>query len=677
MWHWPHAASMASCLRALGLLACSMALAGPAYAIPVLALQQLDHLPHDSASTAIDLRSHWQSAIVSVGEQPNSQAFDPQEVWLRPDAQFAITKQPGQIALTAKERFLARMTLESAVTADGIYLSFKMPRLDAVHVAYRYGDGPWTKAAAGDTLPMSTWPFADRQPAFDIPLMPGNLSLVVEIAHRGAIETPMVLQNSNTFRQEGLKAALVSGLMIGINLVLCVVGVLAAISFRRWGFLSVSVMTLLMAGVVSSNSGMAGIYVFTDSASFNDQVKFSANSLWCVLFPWVTATVLSQRLHARWWWRLSVVWAVLGAMATAWWMPYALRDVSNTGVGLMAISSVVLALAILANALIRKQAHALATLPGVALYGVSLAARLAAQANLISTDDAILYASVATLAAALVFLQVLIKQHRQGRLVMARARTAPGRDVLTGLLNRQGFEKILAKIVNRLFAEKSYAAFFHIRLSDAQTLQERYGDEGFEVGMVQLAAAISSSISVVDTMGRIASNAFAITVMMPKDVKLANALAQKIITRIMALATHGAPMAQTAKIAIAWLPVFGTLLPEIERRTLRTLNKMENGKRIGWVGGAYAQAEASQIPEGLSGPTTRPHNGQTSNADLPSLPGVIDRIESDMLGLDDEQLQVEADRLMPVMRQNTPQANFATTKIELQAAATVSKVIKI
>jgi GGDEF domain-containing protein len=649
-----------------------MAISAQAHAVPLMGLGQQANQLNAPGFAAVDLRRHWESTLVSVPDQPNSQAFDPNEVWRWPNGRFTRTAEPGQLVLTGQQRFVARIELASVGSGDGIYLNFKMPRLDAVHVAYRYSDGPWTRAAAGDTLPMTTWPFADRQPAFDIPQRPGNLSIVIEIAHRGSVDAPMVLQNSNAFRLEGLNAALKSGLLLGINLVLAVVGILAALNFRRWGFLAISVMTLLMAGVVSANSGLAGIYAFTDSASFNDQTKFVTNSLWCALFPWVTATVLSQRLHARWWWRAAAVWAVVGTLVTIWWMPYPLRDVANQWVALMAISSVVLALAIVVNALVRGQAHALATLPGVVLYAGSLAARLAAQANLISADDAILYASLATFAAALIFLQILIKQHRQGRMVMARARTSAGRDVLTGLLSRQGFEQMLAKCVNRMFAEKSYAAFFYIKLSDTTVLQERFGDEGFEVGMVQMAAAISSSMSVVDTVGRVASNAFAVIVMMPRDVKLANAMAQKLVARTMALASHGAPMAQTARIAIAWLPVFGTLLPDIERRTLRTLQKMENGKRIAWVGGNYAQMDVSQMPDGLSSPTTKPNNGPTADDELPSVPGMINRIEYDMLGPDSEHLQAEAERLMQVMKSNLPQNDFANTKTEVRGSKVVN-----
>lgn len=628
----------------------------PADAVPQLAVNQL--------IKSVDLRTQWESVLVDVPEQANIKAFDPQEVWEWPAEQFAGKQIDQRMVMAAKQRFVARMQLVSPQTGAEVYLVFQIPRLDAVHVFYRYGDEPWTQQSAGDTLPMVTWPFFDRQPTFDLPQRPGILSVVVELAHQGVVDAPVLLESSNAFRQDGIDASITSGLLIGVNLVLAAVGLMAALNFRRLSFLAITLMTLLMALVVFTNSGLAGVYVQTASPEFNDQSKFLANTLLCVAFPWVTAIALSQRFFSRSWWYLAMAWAVLGTLAGVWLMQYPLRHLTLTLVPVVLAGSLMVALMMLANALLRVQTLAVAAAPGIVLYAVALVVPLAAYLGFMQNDFAVLASALAILLAALVFLQVMVKRHRQGRMVMARAKTSAGRDVLTGLLNRAGFELVLAKNVDRMHAQKMYAAFFYVTVSDAQTLQERFGDEGFEGGMVQMAAAISSSVSVVDTVGRVGPNAFAVTVLMPRDAKLANSLAQKMITRTMSLASHGAPMAQTARIAIAWLPVFGTLLPDIERRSLRILRKMDEGKRIAWVGGEYAQMDLSQMPDGTSNPTTKPNNGQAANEDLPSLPGMINRIEEEMLGPNTEQLKSEAERLMKMMTAHAAQPDFANTKVE-------------
>jgi GGDEF domain-containing protein len=622
----------------------------------------------DKQPKSLDLRGQWETTLVEVPEKANAQSFDPQEVWQWPVQRFMVKQANHRMVIAANQRLVARFDLVSAHGGEGVYLVFKMPRLDAVHVSYRYGDEAWTRESAGDTLPVVKWPFFDRQPSFNLPQRPGILSVVVEIAHQGTVDTPVLLESSNAFRQDGIDASITSGLLIGVNLVLAAVGLMAALNFRRFGFLAITLMTLLMAFLVFTNSGLAGVYVLTGSSEFNDQSKFLANTLWCVAFPWVTAVALSQRFYVRGWWYAALAWAGFFTILAILLMQYALRGWTLALVPVVVGGSLLMALAMLAYALVRGQTTAMVVAPGIALYAVSVILPLAAYLGFMQNDTAVLVASISTLVAALVFLNAMVKQHRQGRMVMARAKESVSRDVLTGLLNRRGFEAVLAKSVRRLHAEKMYAAFFYVTVSDPLTLQESFGDEGFEGGMVQMAAAISSSVSVVDCVGRVGPNAFAVTVLMPRDARLANGLAQKMITRTISLASHGAPMAQTARIAIAWLPVFGTQLAEIERRAIRTLHKMEEGKRIAWVGGDYAQMDLSQMPDGLSSPTTKPNNGQTADDDLPSLPGMINRLEREMLGSDTESLKSEADRLMKMMKAHANQPDFANTKVEARDA---------
>jgi diguanylate cyclase (GGDEF)-like protein len=643
-------------IRSVGILAALMLVCFQVQSAPLIVL--------DKQPKSLDLRGLWEHTMVSESAQPTVPVFDPQDVWQWPAQKFA-PKQPVQpVSVAAHQRCIARFELASPTIGSDFYLVFKMPRLDAVHVSYRYGNEPWKRESAGDTVPMTKWPFFERQPTFAIPQREGNLSVVVELSHVGVVDAEVLLENSNAFRQEGVNSAMTSGLLIGVNLVMAAVGALAAVNFRRLSFLAISLMTLLMAVVVFANSGLAGMHVLTGSAEFNDQSKFVANTLLCLAYPWVTAVVLSQRFYARGWWYAALTWTVSGFLFMLWAMQYELRGWTQVFVPGWLVMSLLMVVGMLAQALLRGQPSAVAASPGIGLYAISLIVPFLAYRGYIQYNVAGLITAVATLMASLIFLQVMVKKHRYGRMVIARAQSSDSRDALTGLLNRSGFEQMLAKTISRVRAEKLYAAFFYVTVSDAKTLQERFGDEGFEGGMVQMAAAISSSISVVDTVGRVTPNAFAVTVLMPKNVQLANSMAQKMLTRTMSLASHGAPMAQTARIAIAWLPVFGTQLPEIERRALRTLRKIEEGKRIAWVGGDYAQMDLLQMPDGTGDPTTKPNNGQTAEDDLPSLPGMINRLEREMLGPDTEQLKTEADRLMRMMQAQAEQPDFANTKVE-------------
>lgn len=630
-----------------------------AFAVPLRMLPPLlTSQVNDQLTVSIDLRRHWQWAVVQVGDLPNERPLEPQTVWGWPEAQFtAAQPEPGgdqAITIHRNERYVARIELASPSQGPGLNVSFQMPRLDAVHLAYRYDGGPWTQVSAGDTLPMAHWPIADRLPSFAIPQRTGKLSVVVDIAHRGVVDSPMLLQNAHSYFQQRMNASVSAGLLVGIHLVLMVVGLLAALNFGRSSFLSISVMTLAMAAMVATNSGIAGVYLLTDSASFNDQSKFVTNTLLCVLFPWVTGSALSQRLYARWLWRVAQAWALVGTVLALWWMQYDLRGTALRGVPVLAAASTLLSFGMLAYARMQNQLPLAATAVAVALYGLALFAPMISYLGYIPNDMGSLLAALATLAASLLFMFALVRQHRQGHMVMARAKTSPLRDMLTGLLNRQGFTQTLASTTKRLEEDEATAVFFYIRVSNVPGLKERYGDEGFEVGMVQLAATLSSSIAGADLIGRIAPNAFAFTVTMPRDEQRAAHLAQKILSRSMALATHGAPLAKTTRIALAWLPTHGRLLPDIERRCMRTLRNLPDSKRIGWVGGVHAQSDSSiagAVSSSPSSTSSSAHSGVDSiQAQLdqhPTVPGVqamITRLEKDMLGPDSKVLRLPVKR---------------------------------
>ncbi len=622
-----------------------------AMAVPPLATApELASLSQSNAKVIVDVRKFWQASVIGVNALPPNQASNPEELWSIPDAEFKAIEHPKRFVLSQGQRYVARLNMTSTGFGTNMNLSLMMPRLDAVNLAYRYYQEPWVQASAGDLIAMNKWAYSDRQPSFDIPLRPGNLNLVMEIAHQGVVDAPMVLQSVSSYRDDRLLTGLGVGLLVGVNLVLGLIGIAASMSFRRTGFLAIPLMTLLMAMVVTANSGMAGIYLFNTSDVFNDEVKFFTTTAWCVALPWVTVVALSLRHRIPRLWVAAMVWAIAGVVLAWLWKDYGHRSTALLGVPVIVMSTILFCMGILAYAVLRNENQALATAPGVLLYASAIFIPLLAYFGHLGNDESIFYSAIATMVAALLFLQTLLRQHRQGRLVMSRAQTSPNRDVLTGLLNRKGFENALAHNVKRMKSERAYAIFLYVRLGGTGDLRRDYGEEGFDAAMVQLAAALSSSVTVVDTVARVASDAFAINVLMPRDAKLANLLAQKILTRTMTLATHSAPMAQTARISLAWMPMFGIVLDDLERRSLRALRKMQDGKRITWVGGDQAQAEMSLLTEGLSGPTTRPHNGLEPD-DLPSLPGMIDRIEEEMLGPDPLTLQIEADRLLRELRQ--------------------------
>jgi hypothetical protein len=190
---------------------------------------------------------------------------------------------------------------------------------------------------------------------------------------------------------------------------------------------------------------------------------------------------------------------------------------------------------------------------------------------------------------------------------------------------------------------------------DTEAAMEEHGEQGVEMGLVQIAASLSTSVTGNDGVGRISGQAFGITVLMPPDPVVAIRMAQKILSRLMALASHGAPMASTARMALAWLPLNSFRLDTLERRAQGALQMLEIGKRISWVGGVDSHKDASQLLRDdtladraldETAPTIIEGQAASSNVNIANLYERIHRIEREMLqDIDTHFLVEEAERM--------------------------------
>jgi diguanylate cyclase (GGDEF)-like protein len=603
-----------------------------------------------------DLRAFWQTAYVAASDsKPQTtvqqpQALDPALVWTWPDSQFK-TLPLQAFDLKAGERMVSRMALQINPGRNDLVISLPMTRLDGAHLSYRYNDGPWVQAASGDHVPMAQWPITHTSPAFPVPAQLGKLDLVLQITHQGWVSTPVLLQGEPVFNADRFKFSLQVGALLGLALVMALIGFGATIVFQRSSFIPVAFMMVIVALLVAAQCGVLGMYVAADSARFNDVAKFFTGMVYGAFLPWVVATVVSQKSYSVWIWRAVIGWLVLGLAIVLWQSSGYWANARAAVLPPYLLASLLVALGIALASVLRKQALAGLVLVAVLMDSMSVITPLARHLGF--TDDGSLTLLVATggfLLSTLLLFCIQLLQYRHGRMVMARAKSSDGRDMLTGLLNRRGFEKIIDAQIQRISASKMIAAFYYIEISDAQSVQNTYGDEGYEAGMVQMAAALSFSVTAVDVLARVAPNAFALMVVMPRDEAQASTLAQKIITRAMAVALHGLQVANTVRIAIAWVPLFGTDLTVLERRAHHVLDNMDPHKRIGWVGGAYAQANVADIPESAMASGNKPPASSGHSSTSSGLPSIINKVERELFGSDTESTEQKAQRMVPVQR---------------------------
>jgi GGDEF domain-containing protein len=618
----------------------------------------------------LDLRERWEVTLVGSVKEANDVPLDPAQVWAWPAERFSSKGASQPISVRTGERQVARITVFSERLASDFSLTMGMPRLDAVHVSYRLDGGAWTTLSAGDTLAMKRWPLADRQPSFHLPLPPGQMDMVLQFAHIGILDAPVLLQNNRAFLDSRTISIWVAGMLAGINLVMALMGILLALNFQKFGFISVAVMSTMVALVLIFGSGLGGMVVGTGRDDFNDKVKFIINTGWGTLLPWVAAMATGIRVHSRLWGWGAVLMALGGFGLAVFWSSYALRDTALPGIVVLLTSVLLYVVAMLSWAWYKNYSRNLSLLVGLLCYTSALFFLLAAYTGALDTDTGGIFSALVSMLASLILMRGMFMQHRMGRQVLARTKISPLRDVLTGLLNRDGMQAHVYKARDRMLHDQTCAVFIYIPVQDALSAMDEHGEQGFEMGMVQIAASLSTSVSNADGVGRISRHAFGISVMMPPDPALATRLAQKILSRLMALASHGAPLAGTARMVMAWMPLNGFRIDGLERRCLRTLETLERGKRIGWVGGAQSHSEAAQMLRDANADYSDATELPAADGLSPSRTGVssnlyerIHRIEREMLhGVDTRFLVEEADRMSRALNEVSSSQGQATTQ---------------
>lgn len=626
----------------------------PAQAAPQIDWgDMLQRLPDQSAGAKleIDLRGRWERTLVGSVEDSNEKPIDPALIWAWPAERFSSKPGSQPFILRSGERMVARWTVFNEKLASDFLLTVKMPRLDVVHVSYRYDFGSWTTLTAGDRIPMRNWSLADRQPSFNLPLPPGQMDVVVQFAHRGVVDAPMYLQNHRAFFEARMANVLPVGIFVGINSVMALMGVLMTLNFHKTGFLSVAVMSLVVSMALLFGSGLGGLLVGTSSPQFNDEAKMLINMSWAVLLPSIAAMALSIRLYSRAWWWSMVVFSCILALVSLVWIDYNLRDqAAVTAVGVLIIS-LLFVVFMVAWAWYRSYSQNTGVALGLLLYASGLVMLFTAYMGVWSVERSSWSFATICMLASLMLMRGLFLQHRMGRQVLSRANTSPLRDVLTGLLNRDGMQAHLYRSRERMREEQICALFIYMPVLDANTALEELGEQGFESGMVQIAASLTTSVSATDGVARISRHAFGISVLMQPDSATATRLAQKILTRVMALAASGTPLCATARLGMAWLPLNSFRIDGLEQRCLEALETLETGKRIAWVGGAQSYIEAEQMMRAMSTNPSDPPVAPAANAYASTTGGEsnlydrIHRIEREMLGVDTRFLEEEADRM--------------------------------
>ncbi len=168
-------------------------------------------------------------------------------------------------------------------------------------------------------------------------------------------------------------------------------------------------------------------------------------------------------------------------------------------------------------------------------------------------------------------------------------------DALTGLLNKQGFERRLDKDISFIARHQHDLTVLHLELDGYKTLFDLVGREGYNGVLKQVAQVVQGAVRKEDTVARIGLAHFMVSLPTAKAPG-AVVLAQRICSKVEALSVSYKEEALPITLSIGACSVSGGQRPEMELVLAMASAALEKAQRQG-RGSVCAQGLDGEVVE--------------------------------------------------------------------------------
>jgi GGDEF domain-containing protein len=495
---------------------------------PVWGAAEVVTLNLTPAGSGINLPNQMRAFTV-----PLKQALDADALWAQDPAPVVAPDLRGRWPVHPGQHLVAKLRL-SAPHAQTYVLEVPLARIDRVEVFWREADKPWSRAQAGDLVPLSQWPISGQFASFPLLFNHAPIDVMVVLSNIGPVSVPVWLMPDIKHRELNLLQANLDGMLIGAARMVILVCFFLALIYRKraaWMLVAYSVTISLTLQI---NNGFLAAWYTPDWMMFNDLSKHFSVVLLSAMLPQLVISGLDPSTLSRTEKMVGIVVLVVGliyAILQAALFPYAWRA---WGIVIWVACVECIALWLWWRSA-RQGGNYIAWVgAGILLFlgaNVSYTRTLGGQIGL---DYYTTLTAALLMGTCLLLMQVLVFRERSGRDVLGRAKVNVNRDPLTALLSLNGFERSYDQHLLRQKAMAGHGYMLYFALPDLDESKVSDGYVQWQRDLVSFAAVLQRVLGQTWHIARLDQDKFGaicISKLKPEQIKL-------VVTQILSQATR-------------------------------------------------------------------------------------------------------------------------------------------
>ena len=375
--------------------------------------------------------------------------------------------------------------------------------IDGVQLFRPDGAGGWQVQQSGDSVPVSQWPVRYLYPAFMLSLNPGERQpTYLRVQHSNPIAVKWVLWDPGRFSESSKIWHLALGACAGLMLLVVVLNVVHAISWRDPVHFYYAVHVVLVGLGVMSLSGVTGEYLWPGNAWWNDMALVAIPLAALGWIGLLVREVVAERGKRALSWLLLAHVAISAAIVVAY-LALGRRAFFGWWPNVYALTSLAFLVCVLAWYSLRRPQVGLWVLTGLGMLMASSMLPVLRNLGLLDVNFGTQYGpqigGVLEVPLVLVGLYFRSRERRDNRL---RMDALPHTDPLTGVANHTVLMEQLQRLLRRARKAPAVGGVLRVHVLNLGAIRSEYGREAAEAALVRAAECVTLEATETDLVGR-------------------------------------------------------------------------------------------------------------------------------------------------------------------------------